>query len=249
MRSPLFSIITAVFNGAKTLETTIASVTAQTCRDFEYLVVDGGSTDGTLELLRKAGDQVTWWSSAPDKGVYDAFNRGLAQARGTWIAFLGADDTYRADALQQYRLAIENPKNDQVEYISSRVELCSGSSVIRTVGEPWSWPAFAKYMTVAHVGSMHHASLFQRYGAYDSSYRICGDYELLLRAGKALRAAYLDQVTARMTARGMSDNDISSALAEQERAKRATAGRSRYLCAFERRAAHLRAVVRRLIWY
>lgn len=249
MTSPLFSIITAVRNGAATLQKTIDSVARQTCRDLEYIVMDGGSTDGTQDILRGAGESISSWASAPDHGIYDAFNRAVTSAKGTWIAFLGADDTYYPDALEQYRDFILKKNRPELEYISSRVELVRHNRIIRTIGAAWSWPVFSKYMTVAHVGSMHHISLFQKYGLFDISYKICGDYELLLRAGRQLRAEFLNRVTVKMAVGGVSDHSLALALKEQERAKRFTGGRRPLLCTLERASAHLRAKVRRLVWY
>jgi hypothetical protein len=104
-------------------------------------------------------------------------------------------------------------------------------------------------MTVAHVGSMHHRSLFEEYGRFDESYRLSADYELLLRPRSNLRAAFLDRVTAAMALGGVSNANTRLALAEQERAKRTAGGRSGWVCGLERRAAHVKDVCRSLLWY
>lgn len=90
---PLITIATVVWNGAATLEATILSVAGQTFRDFEYVVIDGGSTDGTLDIVSRYRDQVTTLVSEKDRGIYDAMNKALLQAKGRWLLFLGADDT------------------------------------------------------------------------------------------------------------------------------------------------------------
>lgn len=89
---PFFSIITVVYNGADTLEETIKSVVSQSFSDYEYLVIDGGSTDGTLDILKNNDDKITRWLSEPDDGIYDAMNKAVRLASGRWILFLGADD-------------------------------------------------------------------------------------------------------------------------------------------------------------
>jgi glycosyltransferase involved in cell wall biosynthesis len=94
---PLISIVTVVLNGAATLERTIQSVAQQVFRDYEYLVIDGGSTDGTVDLLRKYESSITYWKSEPDEGLYDAMNKAVRQARGQWLLFLGADDLLAAN--------------------------------------------------------------------------------------------------------------------------------------------------------
>jgi glycosyltransferase involved in cell wall biosynthesis len=246
---PKFSVITAVYNGARTIEATLESIRLQTFKDFEYIVVDGASTDSTMEILRRWDQVITCWKSEPDFGVYEALNRGLALARGEWISFLGADDTYLPDALGQYAAAIATTSHSAAQYVSSRVELVQGDRVVRTIGSGWSWPAFAHHMTVAHVGSMHHRSLFEQYGNFDQSYRICGDYEFLLRPRDQLRSGFIDRVTARMSVDGMSTAKIPEALAEQARAKRTTGGRAPWRCTLEQQLAHIRARSRQLLWY
>jgi glycosyltransferase involved in cell wall biosynthesis len=90
---PLITIITPVFNAEESLESSILSVVSQNCDSFEYIIVDGASTDGTLEILRKHESSVDYWISEPDRGIYDAMNKGVQLARGRWVCFLGSDDT------------------------------------------------------------------------------------------------------------------------------------------------------------
>jgi glycosyltransferase involved in cell wall biosynthesis len=89
---PLISIVTVVLNGAKTLGRTIRSVTEQNFDDFEYVIIDGGSTDGSLEIIRRYESKIHHWRSEPDDGLYDAMNKAVRVARGQWVLFLGADD-------------------------------------------------------------------------------------------------------------------------------------------------------------
>jgi glycosyltransferase involved in cell wall biosynthesis len=247
--NPLFSVVTAVLNGSRTLEATIESVSHQTFRDFEYIVLDGASTDGTIEIIKRNSGRIHYWQSERDSGLYAAWNKALTLARGEWISFLGADDVYYPDALSHYGQAIAKLPEGEVQYLSSRVQLVKDGRVVRTIGKAWSWPAFARYMTVAHVGSMHHRSLFQRYGRFDDTYRLCGDYELLLRARGELRAAFLERVTAKMAHGGISSANISLALTEQERAKHMAGGRAAWRCALERKTAHVKHRYRSLLWY
>ena len=91
------SIITVVRNGATTFEKTLASVADHTCPGVEYVVIDGGSTDGTLDIIKRHGNTVTHWISEPDQGIFDAMNKGVRLARGKWILFLGCDDEIAVD--------------------------------------------------------------------------------------------------------------------------------------------------------
>ncbi|MET0497678.1 MAG: glycosyltransferase family 2 protein [Steroidobacteraceae bacterium] len=244
---PLISVITVVRNGASTIRNAIDSVAGQSFRDFEYLIVDGASTDGTVEILAECADRIDYWKSERDTGIYSAWNKALTLARGEWVAFLGADDAYYPDALEGYARKIAS-LSAATHYISSRVELVKNGKVVRTIGSRWAWPAFSRFMTVAHVGSLHHRSLFEEYGQFDDKYRLCGDYEMLLRPKGALRAEFLDRVTARMALGGVSNANEGLALAEQERAKRDTGGRPGWLSALERRKARIVGACRSL-WY
>src|SRR5688572_26809863 len=100
--SPKVSIITAVYNGDLYLEQTIQSVLAQTYANIEYIVIDGGSKDGTVAILKKYASKLAYWVSEPDKGIYDAWNKGVQAATGEWIAFLGADDLLFPDTISLY---------------------------------------------------------------------------------------------------------------------------------------------------
>jgi glycosyltransferase involved in cell wall biosynthesis len=242
--APLFTVVTVVYNAVNTIDRAAESVWRQTERNFEYIVVDGGSSDGTVAKIQARSDQINYWISEPDSGIYNAWNKALARARGQWISFLGADDQYAPDALQQYAHAID--ANPWAEFVSSRVQLMQGERPTRIIGKPWTWKSFARYMTVAHVGAQHKRSLFDEAGNFDEDYKICGDYEFLLRFRSRLRALFINRVTAFMDSGGISASNAHLAFLETERAKRETAGRAPLLCAIERKDAQLRRLVRSL---
>jgi glycosyltransferase involved in cell wall biosynthesis len=244
---PLITVITVVFNGAKTLEETILSVINQTYNNIEYIIIDGGSTDGTLDILKYYENAIDYWVSEKDTGIYDAWNKGLRIASGEWIAFLGADDVYLDGALEAYANLTVECYNSQIDYISSRVNLVSENKILRTIGQQWRWKTFRRYMNVAHVGSLHNRILFEKYGEYDTNYKICGDYELLLRPRFELKAAFLNLTTVNMSIGGVSDNSL--ALCEMERAKVVTGGRNYLLSRFEMIIATIKLRLKRLLWY
>jgi glycosyltransferase involved in cell wall biosynthesis len=240
--SPLVTVVTAVFNGQPYLAGCLESVLRQDYTNIEHIVLDGGSSDGTVDVLRQYDERIAYWKSEPDKGVYDAWNKGLAEAHGEWICFLGVDDELLPGAVSAYMVLAAN--NPQAEYLSSRVRWVHPSGYERTTGEPWAWPEFSRWMCVAHVGSMHRRTLYERLGAYDTSYRIAADYELLLRARGQFKAAYMPTTTVMMRAGGVSDD--TTALAEAKRAKVASGGRNKALAELDLRIARAKFVLRPL---
>jgi glycosyltransferase involved in cell wall biosynthesis len=220
---PLVTVITAVFNGQPYIAGCLDSVLRQNYPNIEHIVMDGGSQDGTIDVLRQYDDRIALWRSEPDKGVYDAWNKALAEARGEWICFLGSDDEFLPGAVSSYmELASRYP---DAEYLSSQARWVHPSGYVNPAhGAPWSWKRFAKCMCVAHVGSMHRRMLYQRLGMYDTSYRSAADYEFLLRAREDLKTAYMPVATAMMRAGGVSDS--SSAFAEATRARVVAGGRN-----------------------
>jgi len=238
--APLVTVITSVFNARHHIAGCIESVMRQDYPNIEHIVIDGGSTDGTVDVLRGFDGSIAFWRSAPDKGIYDAWNKGLAEARGEWICFIGADDELLPGAVTAYmQLARSNP---QAEFLCSRIQWVNPSGYRRIRGKAWRWPEFARWMSVSHPGSMHRRSLYNRLGTYDLSFGSAADYELLLRARQTLHAAYMPQITAVMRAGGVSDG--LAALADAARAQTASGGRSPLLAHMELQIARVKALLR-----
>lgn len=246
--APLITVITVTYNAARMLEQTILSVINQDYPNVEFIIVDGGSNDGTLDILQKYEHAIDYWVSEPDNGIFDAWNKGVSLSSGDWVAFLGADDVYLDGALDAYAAAIAKNGGAALDYISSRVNLIKGDKIVRVIGSRWNWRAFRKYMNVAHAGSLHHARLFEQWNGFDLDYRICGDYELLLRPGADLRADYFDQTTVNMSIGGVSDANWR-ALFEMTRAKVHTGGRNVVLSYVEFGIAIVKWRIRRWLWY
>lgn len=210
------SIITASYNAEAFIERAIQSVFSQGYRDMEFLIIDGGSKDKTVEIIRKHANSISYWVSEPDNGIYDAWNKGLAKATGDWVMFLGCDDLLVPGALQDYSDFMDQLPGD-VQYISSKNQMVDADhKPIRVKGWPWKWPFFLKEMTVAHPGSLHAKQLFETYGKFNTNYKIVGDYEFLLRPKGQLKTAFMDKVTVVMQEGGASDS--VAAIKEQYKA-------------------------------
>lgn len=181
-KTPLFSVITVVFNGAAHLEQAIKSVIDQTCSDFEYIVIDGGSDDGSLNIINKYREHFDYWVSEPDKGIYDAMNKGIARARGEFVGMLNADDWYEADFLKMMSQEIMSLQKHE----RKRVFYCNYYSHDESFSPPMKTAETSKLdywrgMTISHQTMLVPRSAYQELGPYNLDYRFASDYEYLLR--------------------------------------------------------------------
>lgn len=180
--APLVTIITVVFNGAKTVEQTIRSVLAQTYDNVEYIVVDGGSTDGTLEILRRYEHAIDYWVSEKDQGISDAFNKGIALSTGEYHTILNADDWYDRTAISDLVAGLAGP--------APAVLVCANARILGAQDEFLklysSRPSkLMNGMTLAHNTCMVATRAVLDVGAYDVGKRVAMDHHLMLRLLRA----------------------------------------------------------------
>ena len=240
------SIIVAVFNGRECLENLLSSVINQINNNYELLIIDGGSKDNTIDIIKRYEDHISYWISEPDKGIYDAWNKGIVKATGDWIMFLGADDELKPEALNKYHSFLSSKKHNDLQYVSSRLEMIDlNGKQTRTKGWPWEWPIFLNEMTVAHPGSLHAKTLYNEYGLYNINYKITGDYEFLLRPRGKLRAAFMNEITVKMSEGGVSDS--TAALKEHYLAATTTGGASKFLMAINLSIIYLKISTKKLL--
>lgn len=181
---PKISIVVAVFNGVVTLPRCLDSIAAQTYSHHELIVMDGGSTDGTVPLLQARAEEIAYWESQPDRGIYHAWNKALTHTTGDWICFLGADDfLWNPDVLASLAAHLPSAGSPVRVVYGQTAVLSASGALVRHEGQPWpqSRAGLAWTLTLPHPGLLHHRSLFDDYGEFDESLRIVGDYEFLLR--------------------------------------------------------------------
>lgn len=248
---PLISVITATFNAAEHLPHAIKSVRGQTYDNVEWIVVDGASQDGTLDILRQNEDVIDRWISEPDKGIYDAWNKGLRLARGEWICFLGADDfLWGPDVLKLMAPVLDATYPAQRIVYGALAVVNSEGAVLYKLGKPWAAVRrrFQSVMVLPHPGLMHHRSLFDEHGEFDISYRIAGDYEFLLRELQTSDACFIDDlVVAGMTLGGVSTTPGASWTMLKEM-RNAAVKHGRFFPGIPWLNAVARYALRRLLW-
>jgi len=245
---PEISIIVATYNSERTIEQCLEAITAQKDIRTELIIVDGGSGDSTLDIISDFRAQVDVLISEPDHGVYDAWNKGIHASAGDWIMFVGSDDYLNVGVLDCLHGMVD--RSVGIDYISGKVMLIDTDGIpLRIIGKPFNWKKFCKYMVVAHVGSLHSRRLYNSLGLYNTEFKICGDYEFLLRAGPSLRAEFVDIVIAKMTVGGVSSENIN-ALVETFSAKRVNGARIMPLAMLDMCWAVFKLWIRRLvIWF
>lgn len=173
-----FSIITVVYNGAKTIERTIKSIISQNYDNLEYIVIDGGSTDGTLEIINRYSQYVSELVSEPDEGIYDAMNKGISLATGDVIAFLNSDDWYADGALQH--VAEQFNKEKQVQILFSNVYLVYENK-FRIPNKTKITDGDHINSVFYHPGTFARRELFEQFGKFDLQYKIAADTDWILR--------------------------------------------------------------------
>jgi glycosyltransferase involved in cell wall biosynthesis len=212
---PIFSIVTVCLNAAPTVEQTLESVLAQSYPNLEYIVIDGGSTDGTLEILDKYKDRLTRVISEPDKGIYDAFNKGIGLAAGDIVGLLNADDRYAPWALSTVAEAARAHEEYEIFYGKSVVlDAELGRWTVYPLGNPARLP---HSMCVSHPAMFVKKSLYERHG-FDASYKIAGDWDFALRLYRAGEGFYpIDTVLTAFSNAGISSIPSRRLLAENRR--------------------------------
>ena len=189
---PRISIITPSFNQAHFLTRTIESVLSQDYPDLEYIIIDGGSTDGSQEIIQQYASRLTYWESAPDKGQTDAINKGFAQASGKYLAWLNSDDVYHPGALAEAVTFLENHEDFGMVY--GDCDFIDGQD--RKIGMfPAAQTDYRRlrrgYVHIPQQASFFKADLWHKVGPLDASFYFAMDYDLWVRLAAQAPLLYL----------------------------------------------------------
>jgi glycosyltransferase involved in cell wall biosynthesis len=214
-RSPLISVITISFNSAGFIEPTIQSVLSQTYPYIEYIIIDGGSTDGTVDIIRNYASRLAYWHSKPDCGISHAFNLGWAQSHGQWLLFLNADDFFLEKSVVQKMVPHLIQWNDADVVIGRTIKMtCHRDSrpapLRRIWGQSWRWQEFRFKNTIPHQSAFTDRRYFDRVGGFDETFRIAMDYDFFLRGGNELRVKCVPIAVSGMREGGVSTNIVSA---------------------------------------
>ncbi len=208
---PTFSIITVSYNEVKNIQRTLDSIGRQTCHDYELIVVDGGSTDGTVDLIRQYEHNITWWCSEPDRGIYNAMNKGVSHAIGDYLIFMNSGDAFynnqvlaevlnrgiHADVIEGYVIRTDKKRRLRERYKDIYVQLFTD--------------------TLSHQGAFIKRELLVAH-PYDERYKIVADWKLWLETiileGRSY--AHVDTTIAYVDMTGISSVNVKQRLEERE---------------------------------
>jgi glycosyltransferase len=206
------SIITVVWNNKETIKDAIESVLSQSYENIEYIIVDGASNDGTIDIVKSYGDKISKFVSEPDRGIYDGLNKGVSLATGNIIAFLHSDDVYADETVIErvvkefennldgvYGDLIYTPKNDT-------------SKVIRYwKSKDFDMSLLKKGWMPAHPTLFLRREVYEKYGKFDLDFKIAADYDFMLRVLSAgINVQYLPHILYKMRVGGESNKSIKN---------------------------------------
>jgi glycosyltransferase involved in cell wall biosynthesis len=189
---PLFSIITPSYNQAKFLRRTIESVLMQDVPNVEYIIMDGGSTDGSQAIIKEYQDQIAYWESTPDKGQTDAINKGFNRAQGKYLAWINSDDVYHPGAFEEAAKFLD--MNPDVGLVYSDCTFIDAAD--REIGQfPAAQTDYRRlrrgYVHIPQQASFFRADLWRKVGPLDPSFYFAMDYDLWVRLAKDATLKYL----------------------------------------------------------
>jgi glycosyltransferase involved in cell wall biosynthesis len=214
MKRPLISIITVNLNNFTGLKKTIKGVFEQTWKDFEFIVIDGGSNDGSKEFIESQNDKITYWVSEPDTGVYNGMNKGIVASRGEYLLFLNSGDYF----YDEFVLEKINPTVKEEDLIYFNVKIRGNSN--NTVSYPPQLRfSDLRYGTICHQAVFIKRKLFEKVGPYDESLKIVSDWKFFILALFKYNCSYrgVNKILTIYDTEGISAAESSKAVIAAER--------------------------------
>ena len=175
---PLITVVTVVYNDVKHIEETMLSVVNQTYPNIEYIIIDGGSTDGTVGIIKKYADRIAYWVSEPDKGIYDAMNKGVCRATGEWCSFINAGDVFVHENIVQS--IFESGRCDYDVIYGDTIHIFTSGRFLHKAEDV---KVLKRRMPFCHQSCFVKSLLLKQYG-FDCQYKVAADYDLFYRLYK-----------------------------------------------------------------
>ena len=207
------SIITATYNSSSTISRCISSIYEQTCQGIEHIIIDGSSTDNTLEIIQKTPNRVTLIISEPDKGIYDALNKGIQQATGEIIGFLHSDDCFYSSETLKH---ITNAFTEDVDVIYGDlifVDKKDSNKIVRYwKSKPFEPKLLKQGWMPPHPTLFMRHEVYEKHGLFDATLQCAADYDYILRVFQdhSLKFLYLPEIITKMQVGGMSTGNTRS---------------------------------------
>jgi glycosyltransferase involved in cell wall biosynthesis len=216
---PKISIITINFNNHAGLRQTIQSVAKQTSGDFEYIVIDGGSNDGSIKLLEENSSKITYWVSEPDRGIYHAMNKGIAKATGEYCLFLNSGDCLAENSTIE-KLCMELSGEDII-YGNWYKSFPNGKTEPETFPDQITFYFLAFHYSLPHQATVIRRDLFDKIGSYDEGLKMVSDWKFFLDAIFKYHCSYrhIDLFIAHYDKTGFSSDPKNNELQQRERTK------------------------------
>lgn len=201
--NPLVSIITPSYNQAQFLKETIQSVLAQDYANIEYIIIDGGSTDGSLEIIKRYSEQIAFWVSEPDQGQTDAINKGFAKAHGEILAWINSDDTYQPHAVSEAVEYMLNHPEIGMVYGDANLINAEGKFIGKFPARQTNYRKLRQgYVHIPQQASFFQAKIWQQVGPLDPSFYFAMDYDLWVRIARIAPIQYYPHLWANFRLHG-----------------------------------------------
>jgi glycosyltransferase involved in cell wall biosynthesis len=209
------SIITINFNNRDGLKKTIESVVTQSCADVEYIVVDGGSTDGSKEVIESFADKISWWVSEKDNGIYDAMNKGIMKSGGHYLLFLNSGDTL----CERVTLEKVIPFLGETDIVYGDMKISENGKISEGYMPRKLTLEHMIRDTLWHPVSFIKKELFSKFGLYETKYKICGDYDFFLKTVIAHKVTtkHINQFISVFDLHGLSSNLDNAGIIKEEK--------------------------------
>jgi len=208
------SIITSVYNNKETIKDAIESVLNQTYKNIEYIIVDGASSDGTIEIVESYGDKISTFVSESDEGIYDGLNKGVSLSTGDVVAFLHSDDIYASDNIVQ-KIADEFIQDSLLDGVYGDLVYTPKDDTSKVLrywkSKDFDMSLLSQGWMSAHPTFFVRREVYEKYGGFDLGFKIAGDYDFMLRVLSAgIKVKYIPEVLYKMRVGGESNKSIKN---------------------------------------